>query len=183
MSLRLKPQGFCLVAEQCEGAVLSRCAAREVTVCDGGGASTSMFEICFVLLRTNGPGAEKKFMAVPAFESLRASQQQRWDCHRFPPSIPKCPEQVRAKPTASPQVRFPGAECLVRFVPSMHLESSFSQEIFAVQFALLKPYCCDGSFASVVSKIWQGVRTFKRVCTVKGSGVLIPEAFSSPSRY
>lgn len=99
------------------------------------------------------------------------------------PSIPKCPEQARARSTASPQVRFPGADSLVSFVPGMHLESSFSQEIFAVQFALLKPYRCDGSFASVVSKTWQGVCTFKRICAVKESGVLIPEGFSSPSRY
>lgn len=99
------------------------------------------------------------------------------------PSILKCPEQARAKSTASPQVRFPGASSLVCFVPGTHLESSFSPEIFAVQFALLKPYYCDGSFASVISKTLQGVHTFKCVCAVKESSVLIPEGFSSPSRY
>lgn len=83
------------------------------------------------------------------------------------PSIPTCPEQVRAKLTASPQVRFPAADSLVCFVPCMHLESNFSQEIFVVQFALFKPYCCDGSFASVVSKIWQGILTFKCFYAVK----------------
>lgn len=98
------------------------------------------------------------------------------------PSIPKCPEQARAKSTASPQVRFPGADSLVCFVPGLYLESSFSPEIFAVQFALLKPYCCDGSFGSVISKTWQGVCTFRCVCAVKESGVLMPEGFSSPSR-
>lgn len=87
VSLYLQPWGFCLVAEQYEGAMLSRCAAGEVTVCDGGGGSTSVFESCSVLLRTNAlPGAARKFMAVPAFESLRASEQQRQNCHQFPPS-------------------------------------------------------------------------------------------------
>ena len=76
--MHLQPWGFCLVAEQYEGAVLSHCAAGEVTVCGGGGVSTSVFQSCFVLLRVNAlPGAARKFMIVPAFESLRASEQQR----------------------------------------------------------------------------------------------------------
>lgn len=78
VSLRLQPWGFCLVAEWYEGSMLSHCTAGEVTVYDSGGASTSVFESCFVLLRTNAmPGAARKFMAVPAFEGLRASEQQR----------------------------------------------------------------------------------------------------------
>jgi len=98
-------------------------------------------------------------------------------------SILKCPEQAGAKLTASPRMWISGANSCVFFVSGMHLESSFSQEIFAVQFALPKPYCCDGSFASVVSETWQGVHTFKWVCAEKESGVLIREGFSSPSKY
>lgn len=66
------------MAEQYTGAALSHCTAGEVTVCDSGGVSTSIFESCFVLLRTNAlPGAARKFVGVPAFETLRASKQQR----------------------------------------------------------------------------------------------------------
>lgn len=45
------------------------------------------------------------------------------------PSILRRPEQAKAMATASPQVRCPGVESPVRFVPG---ENSFSQEIPAV---------------------------------------------------
>lgn len=74
-------------------------------------------------------------MAISAFKGLKASRQQI----KLPPifskpSVPKCLKQARAKLTASPQVTLPDANSLVHFVPVMHLESSFSQEIFAVLF-------------------------------------------------
>lgn len=96
-----------------------------------------MFESCFVFLRTNAlPGPAKEFMAVPAFKGLKASRQQiKLSPIFFNPSVPKWPEQARAgKLTASPQVTLPGASSLVYFVPVMHLESSFSQEILVVLF-------------------------------------------------
>lgn len=74
-------------------------------------------------------------MAVPDFKGLKASRQQINLPPIFSnPSVPKCPEQARAKLTASPQVTLPGASSLVCFVPVTLLESSFSQEIFAVLF-------------------------------------------------
>lgn len=59
-----------------KGAMLSHCVAREVTVCDSGGAATTMFHSCLVLLPylvLQG----NLWQSVRAFESLRASEQQR----------------------------------------------------------------------------------------------------------
>lgn len=51
-------------------------------LCGGGGVSASVFESYFGLLRTNAlPGGARKFIAVPAFESLKASKLQRLTSH------------------------------------------------------------------------------------------------------